>query len=103
MSLLTGSTSKTPTAAEASSPFSLESCSGSDHESRMNLAWRMGEGMILVGLLGLISTSCSKESPPPSTPGSADLCYRSIHSVLLGPPTTTGQQGVAPGWVQLSG
>jgi hypothetical protein len=30
-------------------------------------------------------------------------CYRSPHSVLLGPATKTGQQGHPPGWVRLDG
>jgi hypothetical protein len=30
-------------------------------------------------------------------------CYRSPHSILLGPTTRTGQQGRAPGWVRLEG
>lgn len=30
-------------------------------------------------------------------------CYRSPHSVLFGPTTSTGQQGRAPGWVRLEG
>jgi hypothetical protein len=30
-------------------------------------------------------------------------CYRSPHSVLSGPPTRSGQQGQAPGWLRLEG
>jgi hypothetical protein len=29
----------------------------------------------------------------------AAWCYRSAHSVLLGPPTPAGQQGKGPGWL----
>jgi hypothetical protein len=30
-------------------------------------------------------------------------CYRSAHSVLFGPPTSSGQQGQGPGWLRLDG
>lgn len=30
-------------------------------------------------------------------------CYRSAHSVLFGPPTSSGQQGHGPGWLRFDG
>ena len=30
-------------------------------------------------------------------------CFRLANSVLLGPPTRTGQQGVGPGWIRFDG
>jgi hypothetical protein len=30
-------------------------------------------------------------------------CFRLEHSVLLGPPTRTGQQGIGPGWIRFDG
>ena len=39
----------------------------------------------------------------PAAVAGAPRCFRSEHSVLLGPPTPRGQQGKGPGWIRLEG
>lgn len=51
------------------------------------------------------SASCADPAPdaePATTTVAADRCLRSPHSVLLGPPTGSGEnQGQGPGWLRL--
>jgi hypothetical protein len=66
-----------------------------------------------LGLVAAISASCARPNElPDDVPldsiaiepmgiqvGAA--CFRSPHSVLLGPPTPSGEQGTGPGWLGL--
>lgn len=69
---------------------------------------------VAVILLALIGISCRqpKEASPESASADsmaiepmgirvAAICFRSPHSVLLGPPTRSGRQGKGPGWLGL--
>jgi hypothetical protein len=60
----------------------------------------------LFGFILAVTSACSKDTPKGQTARtaeSADQCFRSPHSVLLGQPTPKGQQGAGPGWLRLSG
>jgi hypothetical protein len=65
-------------------------------------------------MYGVTVTACGNPSKSAGTIASSDsvtidvmgirvaaACYRSPHSVLIGPPTPTGQQGKSPGWLAL--
>jgi hypothetical protein len=69
---------------------------------------------ISLGALTLVVASCGDSRGPGVAHASSDsvtiaevgvrvaaACYRSSHSVLLGPPTPSGQQGRGPGWMAL--
>lgn len=65
-----------------------------------------------LALLGTMSAACappkasSRQNVPPDSIAIDPMgiqveaaCFRSPHSVLLGPPTPAGQQGKGPGWI----
>ena len=62
-------------------------------------------------LLSFLALSCDRpaERPAqaPASPGgqvaAASRCFISPASVLLGPPTSGGQQGQGPGWIRIDG
>lgn len=68
--------------------------------------------IVSVGLLVSMMISCGNPRSSSRSPVASDsitidamsirvaaACYRSPHSVLFGPPTPSGQQGKAPGWL----
>lgn len=74
--------------------------------------WRRLDVVGHIGVLTLVVGSCDRPGQATNAHGSSDsmdveaagirvaaVCYRSPHSMLLGPPTVSGQQGKGPGWI----
>jgi hypothetical protein len=62
--------------------------------------------LLLPTVLLATLVACGRDERPGANAAATQpeaRCFRSVHSVLLGPPTPTGQQGTGPGWLRLSG
>ena len=62
--------------------------------------------LLLPTVLVATLVACGRDERPGANAAATQpeaRCFRSVHSVLLGPPTPTGQRGTGPGWLRLSG
>ncbi len=84
---------------------------GGDNAMRVRMVFRL---FIHAFVAPLVAASCAERNPSPAQSTRSDsitiqvldtrvaaACYRSPHSVLLGPPTSASQQGRGPGWIGL--